>query len=161
MVMMLVSLWTISGCGRTAPPPNPVPPEGGGMPFSAPSGSSVPMGSPAPMMPMAGSQPQFLDFPDIPIPTELKLDEQNSFVFEAGGFKTGILTLRGRVDTKSVIAFFQAVMPRENWKPRGGFSYRKSVLIFEKPDKTCVINMYDTLYYTYVEIYVAPISAQL
>jgi hypothetical protein len=119
------------------------------------------MASPAPMMPAPVPQPQYIDFPDIPIPSELKLDDQNWFVVESGGFKTGILTLKGRVDSKSVMAFFQAAMPRENWKPRGGFSYRRSVLIFEKPDKTCVINLYDTLYYTYVEIYVAPVSGQL
>lgn len=150
MALMLTVVWTISGCGGSTPPPNPIAPEAGGM-----------TSSPAPMMPMASPQPKFIDFPDIPIPNELQLEEENSFVFHAGGFKTGILTLRGRVDTNSVITFFQAAMPRENWKPRGGFSYRRSILIFEKPDKTCVINLYEKLYYTYVEIYVAPITGQL
>jgi hypothetical protein len=106
-------------------------------------------------------RPQFLDFPDIPFPSELKVVQDDSYVFQSGGFKTGLLTLKGRVDINSVINFFQTAMPRENWKPKGGFRYRRSILIFDKPDKTCIINLYEKTYYTYVEVYVAPANGQL
>jgi len=72
--------------------------------------------------------------------------------------KTGILTLRGRVDINSLISFFTMALPREGWKPRGQFRYKRSALIFEKPEKTCVILVHEGPIYTYVEIYVAPMT---
>lgn len=106
-------------------------------------------------------RPLFYDFPDIPVPSEVKLLSNDSYVFQAGSLKTGLLTFRGRVDINSAINFFQMAMPRENWKAKGGFRYKRSVLIFEKPDKTCVINLYEKMFYTYMEIYVAPMAGQI
>lgn len=145
----------LQGCGSTkggnSPPPNPV-----GQTSQQPGQSSPP----APAV-SSGPRPQFYDFPDIPIPMELKVVSDDSFTFQSGNMKSGILTLRGRVDLNSVINFFQMAMPRENWKPKGGFRYRRSILIYEKPEKTCVINLHEKLYYTYVEIVVAPSSGQI
>ncbi|MBP8645012.1 MAG: hypothetical protein KBH99_02690 [Syntrophobacteraceae bacterium] len=85
--------------------------------------------------------------------------EGETFVFQSGSLKAGLLTLRGtRVDVGSLVSFFQMAMPRENWKPKGGFRSKRNVLIFEKPDKTAVINIYEKLFRTYVEIYVAPMG---
>ncbi len=106
-------------------------------------------------------RPIFYDFPDIPFPQELSVVQRDSYIFQSGPSKAGLLTLRGRVDTNSVINFFQAAMVRENWEQRGGFRYRRSVLIFQKPEKVCVIKIYDKLYYTYVEVYVAPSSGPI
>ena len=130
------------------------PPPGGQQSESPQSSTSAPPSTAAP-------RPLFYDFPDIPIPSELNLLSSDSYVFQAGSFKTGLLTLRGRVDINSLINFFQMAMPRENWKPKGGFRYKRSVLIFEKPDKTCIVNLYEKMFYTYVEIYVAPVSGQI
>jgi hypothetical protein len=150
----LLVLLSFTGCanfsGQSNPPPNPV---------LQPS-ASQPSSPPAATMP-TGPRPQFFDFADIPIPSELELQPNDSYVFQSGVFKAGVLTLKGRVDLASLINFFQMAMPRENWKPRGGFRYRRSVLIFEKSDKTCVINLYEKMFYTYVEIYVAPVSSQI
>ncbi len=85
----------------------------------------------------------------------------DSYVFQSGPLKAGLLVMRGRVDLTSVINFFQMALPREGWKPRGGFRYRRSVLVFEKPDKTCVINIYSSTFFTYAEIYVAPVESQI
>lgn len=152
ILAVLTCLAELCGCssfgGPSSPPPNPIAQQSGISPAPGPSLTG-------------GPRPQFFDFQDIPVPTELKLMADESYVFQSGGSKTGLLTLRGRVDLNSVINFFQMAMPRENWKPKGGFRYRRSVLIFEKPDKTCVINMYEKTYYSYVEIYVAPANAQL
>ena len=145
----------LQGCGstggRNSPPPNPVSPQ--------PQQTEQPS-TPAPAL-SSGPRPQFYDFPDIPIPMELKLVSDDSSTFQSGDMKSGILTLRGRVDLNSVVNFFQMAMPRENWKPKGGFRYRRSILIYEKPEKTCVINLYEKMYYTYVEIVGAPASGQI
>lgn len=137
------------GCrSSSAPPPNPV--------TQAQPGQQ--QGAPPP--PQAGSpKAQFLDFPDIPIPTELDLQPKESYVFQAGTMKTGILTLRGRVDINSLITYFSMAMPSQGWKPKGQFRYKRSALIFEKPDKTCVIILFESTIYTYAEIYVAPMTS--
>jgi hypothetical protein len=100
-----------------------------------------------------------MDFPDVPIPQELSRSDGDCFVFQSGQLNVGLLTVKGlRVDVGSLISFYKAAMVRENWKPRGGFYAKRTVLIFEKPDKTCVINIYEQMFRTYVEIYVAPMS---
>ena len=143
----LLVLTFLPGCsswgGRSSPPPNPV------------SQQPQPPASPAPTL-SATPRPQFYDFPDIPTPTELSLVSKESYTFQAGNLKSGLLTLRGRVDLNSVINFFQMAMPRENWKSKGGFRHRRSILIYEKPEKTCIIRLHEELYYTYAEIYLAP-----
>ncbi|MFP5214183.1 MAG: hypothetical protein ACLGPL_12485 [Acidobacteriota bacterium] len=157
--LALTSMLTLAACNgfmgeSSGPPPNPV------MASSQPD--SEPGGSPSQPPPAAGApHPQFLDFPDIPIPAELEIQSKDSYVFQAGGFKTGVLTLRGRVDANSVLNFFQVAMPREGWKAKGGFRYRRSMLIFDKGDKSCIINVYEKMYYTYVEIAVAPANGQI
>lgn len=144
---VIVTVVVLSGCSSTggqSAPPNPVTQQSG-QPSSAPGSSPRPM---------------FYDFPDIPVPTELEISQNESYVFQSGSFKAGLMTFKGRVDINSVINFFQMAMPREGWKAKGGFRYRRSVLVYEKQDKTCVINLYTKLYYTYVEVYVAPMSSQ-
>jgi len=143
----VTALLVVSGCaGRSTPPPNPV--------FSPPQATVA-----APTT--SAAQPVFYDFPDIPIPHELSLRSDDSYIYQEGQIRAGFLTLRGRVDLSSVVNFFQLALPREGWTPKGGFRYLRSVLIFEKPGKTCVINMYEKLFYTYVEIYVAPTGERI
>ena len=140
------------GCSRSsAPPPNPISqpqPPGSSM-------GSTPGGTPAPQT-ASGPRPQYLDFPDIPIPMELDVRSAESNVFESGALKMGFITLRGRVDTNSLITFFTTALPREGWKLKGQFRYSRSMLIFEKQNKTCVMLLKESTIYTYVEIYVVP-----
>jgi len=149
---LILFILAISACsmfgGNTAPPPNPV-----GQSSQSPSASS-----PAPPASSSSApRPLFFDFPDIPVPQELSRLDGETFVFQSGSLKAGLLTLRGtRVDLGSLVSFFQMAMPRENWKAKGGFHSKRNVLIFEKPDKTAVINIYEKMLRTYVEIYVAP-----
>lgn len=157
-ICLLLMLSAVEGCAQWGgsqnnPPPNPV-----GQ--SAPPASSSPGSAPPPST-YSGPRPQFFDFPDIPIPAELDLISKDSYVFQAGQFKAGVLSLKGRVDLNSVINFFQMAMPRENWKPKGGFRYRRSVLIYEKADKTCIIHLHENMLYCFVDIYVAPSGGQI
>jgi hypothetical protein len=156
IAVALIWIFTLAGCSSmggqsTPPPPNPVDQQSS---VASPSGAPPPA-TRAPSSP-AAPRPLFYDFPDIPVPQELDLQSKDSYVVQSGSIKTGILTLRGRVDLNSLINFFQMAMLRENWKPKGYFRYQRSVLIFEKPDKICVIRLYEDILYTYVEIFVTP-----
>jgi len=157
-ICLLLMLPLMKGCAegggsQSAPPPNPV-----GQPAQPPSSSYGSASSPPTYY---GPRPQFYDFPDIPVPGELDLISHESYVFQYGQLRAGVLSLRGRVDLNSVINFFQVAMPRESWKAKGGFRYKRSVLIFEKPDKTCIIHLYENVFYCYVNIYVAPSGGQI
>lgn len=151
---------TTSGCGHSnAPPPNPVGQSQASGPSSGATtyGPTAPTSSPPPSSAApSGSRAKFLDFQDIPIPSELDVQSKDSYVFQSGQIKMGFLTLRGRVDSNSVMNFFVAAMPHEGWHLKGQFRYNRALLIFDKPDKTCVILMKEAAYYTYVEIYVSP-----
>jgi len=161
IVVAVAILWmaATAGCSSmgsqsSAPPPNPV----GQQTQAGSVAGATPAASSASTTAASGPRPLFYDFPDIPTPQELDLQAQESYVVQSGSIKTGILTLRGRVEINSLISFFQMAMPREQWKPKGFFRYQRSVLIFEKSDKTCVIRLYEGTIYTYVEIFVTPAS---
>jgi hypothetical protein len=147
-IVMLTGCSSMGGQG-SAPPPNPV----GQQPQATGSTDSK-----AAAVSPSAPRPLFYDFPDIPVPQELELQAKESYVVQSGAIRTGILTLRGRVELSSLINFFQMAMPREHWKPKGYFRYQRSVMIFEKPDKVCVIRLYEGTIYSYVEIFVTPTS---
>jgi hypothetical protein len=157
LVAGLVWMFTLTACSSMGGQSNTPPPDPVGQQPSPATPKSTPPGTPAPSTPSA-PRPLFYDFPDIPVPQELDLQSKESYVAQSGSVKTGILTLRGRVDLNSLINFFQMGMLRENWKAKGYFRYQRSVLIFEKPDKVCVIRLYEDIFYTYVEIFVTPTS---
>ena len=161
---VLCSILILSSCAwnqSSSAPPSPVAQQQEDSTETSPS--ETPSSGPSSSGPPAVSAPRplFYDFQDIPVPSEVKLLSKDSYVFQAGSFKTGLLTFRGRVDINSAINFFQMAMPREGWKAKGGFRYKRSVLIFEKPDKSCIINLYEKMFYTYIEIYVAPMAGQI
>jgi hypothetical protein len=155
--MGLLCFLLLVGCSSwrkgNAPPPNPI-----GQTSELPPSSSSPPPPPPSSMGMA-SRTMTFDFPDVPVPQELSRSDGDSFVFQAGQLNVGLMALKGmRVDVGSLVNFYKAAMPRENWKSRGGFHAKRTVLIFEKPDKTCVINIFEKMLYTYVEVYLAPMS---
>ena len=86
------------------------------------------------------------------------MQSKNSYVFQSGQIKMGFLTLRGRVDSNSMVNFFVSALPQQGWRLKAQFRSNRSLLIFDKPDKVCVILMKEETYYTYVEIYVSPVT---
>lgn len=164
ITVLCICLATACGCSRSsAPPPNPLsqsqqapaPSAGPGPAYGPPA---VAHASPVPASP---SEPRakFFQFNDIPIPSEINVQAKNSYVFQSGQIKMGFLTLRGRVDSNSMINFFVVALPREGWRLKAQFRCNRSLLIFDKSDKVCVILMKEETYYTYVEIYVSPVAA--
>jgi hypothetical protein len=164
ITVLCICLAAVCGCSRSgAPPPNPVgqsqqaplPPAGPGPAYGP---AAVAPASPVPAFP---SEPRakFFQFNDIPIPPHVEVQTKNSYVFQSGQIKMGFLTLRGRVDSNSLINFFVAALPHEGWRLKAQFRFNRSLLIFDKPDKVCVILMKEGTYYTYVEIYVSPAAA--
>lgn len=102
------------------------------------------------------SNPLYYDFGDVPIPPELKLRTKSSFVYHSSGFSAGVLVLRGRVELGSLIQFFESNMAKDNWRIVSTFKSPRTLLLFQKETRWCVINITDEKYSTHVEIWVAP-----
>lgn len=112
-------------------------------------------------MPKAGtataqSAGTYADFEDVLIPREMEMDAKISFMFETPQFKTGILVYKGRVDYVSLANFFENNMIKDNWKMRSKIRYTRTIMVFEKPDRDCIINIFDETFNTIAEVMVAP-----
>ncbi len=104
--------------------------------------------------------PLYYDFGDVLIPKALGLDRQKSFVQKLPGSTTGVLTFSGRVDTETLIAFFNNSMAMDNWKQIMFFkSSPRTIMLFAKQNRRCIIRIDDQTLTTRVEIWVAPVSA--
>jgi hypothetical protein len=103
-----------------------------------------------------GPNQAFYGFPDVPIPQELTLVSDRSFVYETSVFKAGVLFFNGNVELQSLENYFKINMPKNGWKYVNSFRYRDSILNYVKDDKTCNIRMSRGTFSSDVEIWVGP-----
>lgn len=99
---------------------------------------------------------RYYDFGDVLVPKELKVDKKSSFIYQTSGFSAGVLVLKGRIETSSLISFFETNMTKDNWNIISSFKSERTMLLFQKTHRWCVINITDEAFSTYVEIWVAP-----
>jgi hypothetical protein len=98
------------------------------------------------------------EFNDIMVPKDLKVNEKYSYIIETPGFLGGILVYEGKVTRTSLMEFFKVNMTSDNWtmitslkSPIGN-----SVMLFQKANRWCVMNIVENQFKTRVEIAVAP-----
>jgi hypothetical protein len=103
-----------------------------------------------------GVSARYYDFGDVLVPKELKVDKKSSFIYQTDGFSAGVLVLKGRIETSSLIDFFENNMAKDNWKNISTFKSERTMLLFQKANRWCVMNITDETFNTYVEIWVAP-----
>ncbi len=106
-----------------------------------------------------GPVPLYYDFGDVLVPSELKINKKTSFVFQTPGLSAGVLSLKGRVEGSSLIAFFENNMAKDAWKKVSSFKSPRTILMFQKENRWCVINITDGDFNTSVEIWVAPMMS--
>ncbi len=104
-----------------------------------------------------GQAPLYYDFEDVLLPKQMKLDKKSSFVFKTPGVSAGVLVLNGWIEANSLITFFENNMAKDNWNMLTSFKSRRAIMLFQKENRWCVINITDRDFGgTYVEIWVAP-----
>ena len=103
-----------------------------------------------------GAAPVYRDFGDVLVPSEMEPDPDSSFVYVTSGLTVGVMTVKGRVETDSLIAFFQNNMAKDNWKLISYFKSPKTLMLFRKETRWSAINITEGPYYSYAEIWVAP-----
>lgn len=99
----------------------------------------------------------YYDFEDVLIPMELSIVKDRTVVVSTPGFTSGILTLKGRVERRSLFNFFTNNMQKDNWNVMSQIkSPGTTIMVFQKSSRTAVITIRDEQIYTYVEVGVAP-----
>lgn len=100
--------------------------------------------------------PKYQDFEDVLLPPKMKVDRDTSFVFQTPGFTAGVLTLKGRVGVNPLVAFFDTNMAKDNWRIIASFKSPRSIMMYQKENRWCVISISKRDYNTFIEIWVAP-----
>lgn len=100
--------------------------------------------------------PIYYDFEDILVPSELKVDTKRTFVHHAPEFKAGVLVLTGRVEMNSLVRFFEHNMAQDNWRLVTAFRSPRTMMLFNKPNRNCIVSITEKQFNTEVEIWVAP-----
>ncbi|TVQ99132.1 MAG: hypothetical protein EA399_08680 [Desulfovibrionales bacterium] len=109
-----------------------------------------------PTITRAGHANYYFDFDDILVPRDMNFQPRSSFVIETPGVKAGMLVFRGRVDSVSLTRFFANNMLKDGWQMSSSFRYQRSIMVFTKPDRDCIISIQDGRVFTRMEIWVAP-----
>jgi hypothetical protein len=99
--------------------------------------------------------PTYYDFGDVLVPKELTVDTKNSFVFRTPGLTVGMLSLKGRVQVNTLPTFFENKMPVDGWRLISSFEGKRTMMLFQKNNRWCVINITDSQFNTTVEIWVS------
>ena len=107
-----------------------------------------------------GASPLYYDFGDVLVPSELKVNPNDSFVYRTPGFSAGVLVMKGRVEMTSLIAFFENNMSKDNWQPISSFKSPRTIMLFQKENRWCIINISEREFNTHVEIWVAPTTGE-
>ncbi|MBW1982972.1 MAG: hypothetical protein JRJ12_17370 [Deltaproteobacteria bacterium] len=99
------------------------------------------------------------EFPDVPVPRELTMDQRQSFVYSAPGLATGLMVYDGNVDYDSLVQFFQRELRAQGWNLQATLKYPRTMLLYHKDDRICLITMRTGTFKVHVEIWVAPVQA--
>jgi len=79
-------------------------------------------------------------FEDLPVPNNLTLQNDDSFVYETDNYRTGILKYRGNDNFKNIGNFYKSELPKYNWNLISSIEYQETMqLIFDKPGWITVI----------------------
>ena len=98
----------------------------------------------------------YYDFDDVIVPTDMNLDPDRSFVLETPTSKSGVLVFSGNIERLSLTDYFINNMARDNWTMRSAIKSNRSLLLFEKPTRYCVLSITDGRFSTEAEIWVLP-----
>lgn len=120
------------------------------------SGSQQASGEKGVQQPESKNEPIYYDFGDVLVPRQLTVDRKLSFVYRTPGFSAGVLSLKGRVEINSLLTFFHNNMAKDNWRLVSSFKSMRTIMLFQKENRWCVINITEKDFYTYVEIWVSP-----
>jgi hypothetical protein len=102
--------------------------------------------------------PDVREFEDVLVPREMTVVRDASFVYRGTAKPTGLLRMGGPVEVASLIRFFEANLPADGWRLVSHIRGPQSLMVFQKPDRMCVIAIEDSTFRTFVDIWVVPLN---
>lgn len=99
-----------------------------------------------------------LKFADIPVPSEFKFLNAESYAFQSANFRAGLLRYVGKASGEQSVVFFKEQMPLYNWRMVNIIEYGRRMLSFEKEQESCIICIDDKGGKSEITISVAPKS---
>ncbi len=103
----------------------------------------------------------YYDFDDVPVPQEMELETKESFILETPNEKSGVMVFSGPVEIQSLRDYYINSMAREGWTMRSAIKSSRTILVFEKPARYCIVTLQDNRFKTSMEIWVTPRSGAL
>jgi len=101
-----------------------------------------------------GKMPTYHDFNDVLIPPGYKVDKKSTFVFQTPGFSAGVMVFKGKIKLDFLVKFFNKNMSDDNWRLVSSFKSPRTLLIYNKENRWCVINI--SISDSKVEVWLAP-----
>ena len=81
------------------------------------------------------------DIQDIPIPAELKRQDDESMAITTESFRGGVLIYTGSASVQSLRDYMVAAMKDNQWRLVGEASAKNTMLAFVKPNRTCMMTI--------------------
>ncbi len=78
-------------------------------------------------------------FEDLPVPLGMTVNRGDSFVYEAGSVRTGIVVYEGEGDISQLGRFFKEKMAQYDWKLLGHFELQNAMLVFMKERRMAIV----------------------
>ena len=100
-------------------------------------------------------------FEDLPVPATMNLIRADSYLFESGASRAGILVYEGKEDPADLVKYYRENMPQHNWKLTSVFEHEEANLVFRKPGWNCNITIVKkAMQPTRLTILLGPIEAE-
>lgn len=103
-------------------------------------------------------QPVYYSFKDVLIPGELKINKQKTSLYKSGGFMAGVMTLYGMMPARTLQSFFERNMITDNWRKMSSYVSFRTILLYQKQNRSCIIYIYEKDFKKIVEIWVVPLT---
>ncbi|MCU0652441.1 MAG: hypothetical protein MUC39_05825 [Candidatus Omnitrophica bacterium] len=87
-------------------------------------------------------EPQaMLKFSDVPVPMGFKMLLRESYSFQSGGVRVGLLKYQGKGNIDQVINFYRDQMPMYNWNLLNIIEFNERLLNFDRENETCIVSL--------------------
>ncbi|MGH7829402.1 MAG: hypothetical protein ACREP8_04430 [Candidatus Binatia bacterium] len=96
----------------------------------------------------------------IPVPRGMNKSTEQRVELSLPGIEGGTASYQGSVDSKEIVAFYQAEMPRRGWVPKGSLVSQGGALAYTKDTRSALIRVSERGRVTVLDILVGAIPLQ-
>ena len=102
----------------------------------------------------SSSAPPRSEFEDVPLPAGLTLDNDRTTIIESPNVKAARLYYRSRLKPDSLAVAFRTSLEANGWRHVSSTTSADKgiVQVYEKPESSLQVRIYEGLYYTWTEV---------